>query len=180
MRPPETASAGNPVGKRKGDDQMNYTIMDSPVGPLSVAGNETGLCFIIFGAGGRSAGHRPEWQESDRGVVRETVLQLKAYFSGTLTRFDLPLAPTGTPFQLVVWRELERIPYGEVISYGELARRIGRPRASRAVGAANGANPIPIVIPCHRVLGSNGTLTGYGGGLTIKEALLDLEHARRI
>jgi methylated-DNA-[protein]-cysteine S-methyltransferase len=110
--------------------------------------------------------------------VRETVRQLKAYFSRKLTRFNLPLSPDGTPFQLTVWRELERIPYGELISYGELARRIGKPKASRAVGAANGANPIPIVVPCHRVIGSNGTLTGYGGGLPIKEKLLALERAR--
>ena len=157
---------------------MDYIRMDSPVGPLSIAGDDTGLRFILFGAGRRAAGPRPDWRESDRGVVRETVRQLKAYFARKLTRFDLPLAPAGTPFQLDVWRELRRIPYGTVISYGELASRIGKPHASRAVGAANGANPIPIVVPCHRVIGSNGKLTGYGGGLAIKEALLELERAR--
>jgi len=157
---------------------MIYTRMDSPVGPLSIAGDDAGLCFILFGSGKRAAGPRPDWRESDRGVVREAVRQLRAYFAGKLTRFDLPLTPAGTPFQLDVWRELQRIPYGTVISYGELASRIGKPHASRAVGAANGANPIPIVVPCHRVIGSNGKLTGYGGGLAIKEALLELERAR--
>jgi methylated-DNA-[protein]-cysteine S-methyltransferase len=105
----------------------------------------------------------------------EAVRQLRAYFAGELQAFDLPLAPQGTPFQLAVWKHLCEIPYGETISYGELARRIGNPNASRAVGLANGSNPIPIVIPCHRVIGSNGKLTGYGGGLPIKEKLLGLE-----
>ena len=105
----------------------------------------------------------------------ETIRQLRAYFAGELENFDLPLAPQGTPFQLSVWNRLCEIPYGETISYGELARRLGNPNASRAVGLANGSNPIPIVIPCHRVIGSNGKLTGYGGGLPIKEKLLALE-----
>ena len=157
---------------------MIYTRMDSPVGPLSIAGDDAGLCFILFGLGKRAAGPRSEWQKSDRGVVRETVRQLREYFAGKLTRFDLPLTPAGTPFQLDVWHALQHIPYGTVISYGELASRIGKPHASRAVGAANGANPIPIVVPCHRVIGSNGKLTGYGGGIAIKEALLELERAR--
>ncbi len=101
--------------------------------------------------------------------------QLRVYFAGELKEFDLPLAPDGTPFQQKVWRELCKIPYGETISYGELARRIDNPNASRAVGLANGSNPIPIIIPCHRVIGSNGKLTGYGGGLPIKEKLIALE-----
>jgi len=109
-------------------------------------------------------------------LLKETIRQLRAYFSGELEHFDLPLAPHGTPFQLEVWRRLCEIPYGETISYGELARRIGNPKASRAVGLANGSNPIPIIIPCHRVIGSNGKLTGYGGGLPIKQKLLALEH----
>jgi len=157
---------------------MIYTVMESPVGPLTIAGEDAGLYHILFSAGRRAAGPRPGWTESERGVVRETVRQLKAYFARKLTCFDLPLAPAGTAFQLAVWSELRRIPYGEVISYGELARRLGKPRASRAVGAANGANPIPVVVPCHRVIGSGGGLTGYGGGLAIKEALLALERAR--
>ena len=101
--------------------------------------------------------------------------QLRAYFAGELETFDLTLAPEGTPFQQRVWDELCKIAYGETISYGELAKRIGNPNASRAVGLANGSNPIPIVIPCHRVIGSNGKLTGYGGGLPIKGKLLALE-----
>jgi methylated-DNA-[protein]-cysteine S-methyltransferase len=107
--------------------------------------------------------------------LKEIVRQLRAYFAGTLEKFHLPLSPQGTQFQLGVWKRLCDIPYGETISYGELARRIGNPNASRAVGLANGSNPIPIIIPCHRVIGSNGKLTGYGGGLPIKEKLLALE-----
>lgn len=107
--------------------------------------------------------------------MREVIRQLHGYFSGELESFDLELSPQGTPFQQRVWKELLKIPYGETISYGELARRIGNPNASRAVGLANGSNPIPIIIPCHRVIGSNGKLTGYGGGLPIKERLLALE-----
>jgi len=155
-----------------------YKVMESPIGPLAIAGDDAGLRFIFFHADKPASRPQPDWQESNRGVVRETIRQLKAYFSRDLIRFDLPLSPDGTPFQLSVWRELKRIPYGEVISYGELARRIGKPKASRAVGAANGANPIPIVVPCHRVIGSNGSLTGFGGGLPIKEKLLALERAR--
>lgn len=157
---------------------MIYTVMESPVGPLTIAGDDAGLHFILFRTGKQSANPQPDWEESNGGVVREASQQLKAYFGEKLTKFDLPLRPEGTPFQLSVWRELERIPFGEVISYGELARRVGRPNASRAVGAANGQNPIPIVVPCHRVIGSNGKLTGYGGGLEVKEALLALERAR--
>ncbi len=157
---------------------MIYTVMESPVGPLSIAGDDSALRFILFQMGKHNFGPGPNWQESSRGVVLETARQLKAYFARKLTRFDLPLGPQGTPFQLEVWHELESIPYGAVISYGELAQRIGKPKASRAVGSANGLNPIPIVIPCHRVIGSNGKLTGYGGGLPVKEKLLALEGAR--
>jgi methylated-DNA-[protein]-cysteine S-methyltransferase len=101
--------------------------------------------------------------------------QLAEYFAGDRTDFDIKLAPRGTPFQLDVWRTLQRIPYGETRSYADIARSIGRPTATRAVGAANGANPIPIIIPCHRVIGSNGSLTGFGGGMGVKRRLLDLE-----
>ena len=104
--------------------------------------------------------------------------QLDEYFAGTRTRFDLPLRLHGTPFQVEVWEQLRRIPYGETISYGELARRVGNANASRAVGLANGQNPLPIVVPCHRVIGANGKLTGYGGGLPIKARLLELERPR--
>ena len=105
--------------------------------------------------------------------------QLREYFEGTRQVFDVPLALSGTPFQLKVWAALTDIPYGETITYGELAQRIGQPDAVRAVGAANGKNPVPIIVPCHRVIGSNGKLTGYGGGLPIKAALLDLERRNK-
>ena len=151
-----------------------YTRMESPVGPLLLAADESGLRSIEFVNGRKPVQADPHWQE-DAEPLRETTRQLRAYFAGELETFDLKLAPEGTPFQLAVWNRLCEIPYGETISYGELARRIGNPNASRAVGLANGSNPIPIVIPCHRVIGSNGKLTGYGGGLPIKEKLLALE-----
>ena len=152
----------------------SYTEMESPVGPLLLAAHDGGLTQILFVKGRRVVRADPAWHE-DRKPLEETIRQLSAYFSGELQRFTLPLAPEGTPFQLEVWRRLCDIPYGETLSYGEIARRIGRPTASRAVGLANGANPLPIVIPCHRVIGSTGKLTGYGGGLLTKEKLLALE-----
>ena len=152
----------------------SYTQIDSPVGPLLLVADDAGLRQIQFVNGRHRARPEPAWKE-DRGPHRETIRQLRDYFAGELEEFDLPLAPEGTPFQLQVWKRLCDIQYGQTISYGELARRIGNPNASRAVGLANGSNPIPIVIPCHRVIGSNGKLTGYGGGLPIKEKLLALE-----
>src|SRR5713101_3621789 len=154
---------------------MNYTYLDTPIGPLLVAGDEAAIRRIEFPRNGKPGRPEPEWKESARGPVGEAVRQLREYFAGRRTEFDLPLEPEGTLFQQTVWRHLRDIPFGETISYGELAKRAGNPKASRAVGAANGANPIPIVIPCHRVIGSNGKLTGYGGGLPIKEKLLALE-----
>jgi methylated-DNA-[protein]-cysteine S-methyltransferase len=151
-----------------------YTRMESPVGPLLLVADDSGLRRIEFVNGRKPVQADPQWHD-DAGPLRETIRQLRAYFAGELETFDLGLAPEGTPFQLAVWDHLCEIPYGETISYGELARRLGKPNASRAVGLANGANPIPIVIPCHRVIGSNGKLTGYGGGLPIKEKLLALE-----
>ncbi len=113
--------------------------------------------------------------QAGAGPARDAARQLQAYFRRELTRFDVPLAPAGTPFQQRVWRELQAVPYGETVSYSEIARRIGQPGAARAVGGANGANPIPIIIPCHRAVGANGSLTGFGGGVEKKRALLDLE-----
>ncbi len=153
---------------------MSYTHIESPLGPLLLVADEAGLRSIEFVTGNRRVRINPEWRE-DIEQLREPIRQLRAYFGGELETFDLPLEPQGSPFQLAVWRRLCQIPYGETISYGELARRLGNPKASRAVGLANGTNPIPIVIPCHRVIGSNGKLTGYGGGLHIKEKLLALE-----
>jgi methylated-DNA-[protein]-cysteine S-methyltransferase len=156
---------------------MNYTTIDTPIGPLLLAGNGAGLRLINFQNGSHSRQPEPHWVENE-AAFSEVKRQLDAYFAAELRDFDLDLAPEGTSFQLAVWRELRRIPYGTTISYAELARRIGRPQSVRAVGAANGANPLPIVIPCHRVIGTDGSLTGYGGGLEIKEALLGLEGAR--
>ena len=151
-----------------------YTQIESPLGPLLLAADEAGLREIRFVNGRHPAQPESSWIV-DRAPLTETIRQLEAYFAGDLENFNLQLAPEGTPFQLDVWQRLCDIPYGKTISYGELAGRIGNPKASRAVGLANGSNPIPIVIPCHRVIGSNGKLTGYGGGLPIKEKLLALE-----
>jgi methylated-DNA-[protein]-cysteine S-methyltransferase len=151
-----------------------YTQILSPLGPLLLVADDAGLRQILFVNGRHATQPESSWKE-DEAPFTETIRQLQNYFAGELENFDLPLAPEGTPFQLAVWRRLCDIPYGATVSYGELANRIGNPKACRAVGLANGSNPIPIVIPCHRVIGSNGKLTGYGGGLPIKEKLLALE-----
>jgi methylated-DNA-[protein]-cysteine S-methyltransferase len=156
------------------DEDLSYVLVDSPVGELLLAGDDTALKLISFQTGRHQVRPASLWKADDH-PFEEVVRQLRAYFEGNLKTFDLALAPDGTPFQLAVWRALQEIPYGETISYGELARRVGSPQASRAVGAANGRNPLPIVIPCHRVIGGDGSLTGYGGGLRIKRTLLDLE-----
>jgi len=153
---------------------MKYTYMESPVGRLLLAGEEDSLQLIGFSQGKMAMEPKPEWIESAR-TFHETIRQLRAYFARELREFELPLAPQGTPFQLSVWNRLREIPYGETISYGELAKRVGNAKASRAVGMANGRNPLPIVVPCHRVIGSSGKLTGFGGGLPTKELLLNLE-----
>jgi methylated-DNA-[protein]-cysteine S-methyltransferase len=144
---------------------------------LLLAGDPGGLRFVLFSKGGRPAAPRSDW-EPDRGLLDEPVRQLTEYFKGKLKTFDVPVAPVGTAFQQAVWLQLQAIPYGETISYGELARRLGNPKAVRAVGLANGSNPISIIIPCHRVVGSNGSLVGYGGGLPTKQALLALERGQ--
>jgi methylated-DNA-[protein]-cysteine S-methyltransferase len=151
-----------------------YTTMKSPVGSLLLAGDDCGLRLLSFERSKRAAAVEPGWKPDEAPFV-EVVRQLQAYFGGERKEFDLPLAPEGTQFQLKVWRSLRIIPYGETISYGQLAERIGNPKAVRAVGLANGCNPIPIIIPCHRVIGSDGSLTGFGGGLSTKRKLLDLE-----
>ena len=154
--------------------------METPVGTLLIAGDASAVLRIAFPIRGKGANMEAGWVESQRGPVGEAVRQLREYFAGKLTGFDLPLAPRGTEFQRSVWRQLQEIPYGETISYGELARRVGNPKASRAVGSANAANPLPIVIPCHRVIAANGTLGGFGGGLPTKQVLLALEQATSI
>ena len=155
-------------------NSLFYSYFESPIGTLLLAGDGSRLRQIVFPANGHPAPADDTWTH-ESSALREPVRQLRSYFAGDLENFDLPLVPEGTPFQQKVWLELCKIPYGDTISYGELARRIGNPNASRAVGLANGSNPIPIIIPCHRVIGSNGKLTGYGGGLPIKEKLLALE-----
>ncbi|MDT8429230.1 MAG: methylated-DNA--[protein]-cysteine S-methyltransferase [Pseudomonadales bacterium] len=153
-----------------------YTYMESPIGNLLLAGDGQALNVLGFPTGKAVRKHQPDWLRRNEMFRREKD-QLSAYFAGELQQFDLPLAPQGTAFQQLVWQQLQRIPYGETRSYGEIANSIGQPRASRAVGAANGLNPIPIIIPCHRVIGSTGKLVGFGGGLETKEHLLSLEQA---
>lgn len=150
-----------------------YTAIPSPAGKLLLSADDQGLKTITFN------GDPLEGWIEDPAPLRQTIAQLEAYFAGELTDFTVPLALEGTPFQLRVWNELLEIPYGQTISYGQLAHRIGNPNASRAVGLANGSNPIPIIVPCHRVIGSSGKLTGYGGGLPVKERLLTLERGLR-
>lgn len=159
---------------------MKATVIESPIGPLlSLVDGRGRLRRLDLPKGRTAAGLLRDAGNPDRDdrASRHVARQLDQYFAGKLTEFDLETAPEGTPFQRSVWRMLERIPYGETWSYGELARRLKRPGAARAVGHANGTNPIAIVIPCHRVIGSNGTLTGYGGGLEAKRRLLELEGA---
>jgi len=147
------------------------TFTEEPQCPLVLFASAGELSEIRFGSGMSPASE----QEPDHPVLRETARQLKLYFAGSLRCFNLPLKPNGTEFQQRVWQALLQIPYSETRSYGEIAQQIGSIKAVRAVGAANGRNPIPIVIPCHRVIGANGKLTGFGGGLPLKRYLLKLE-----
>jgi methylated-DNA-[protein]-cysteine S-methyltransferase len=149
--------------------------IDSPVGKLLLTGDGTALTGVYF-LDADDPGPADAGLNRSPGAFREVTAQLAAYFDGELMDFDLPLAPHGTAFQLAVWAELTRIPYGATTSYGDIAKALGKsPVASRAVGAANGRNPIPIIIPCHRVIGADGGLTGYGGGLDRKLTLLKVE-----
>jgi len=156
-----------------------YSYDSSPVGDLLLTWDEDALTGLTMAQHKGKAAPRPEpgWRRDDAAfhIVHD---QLRAFFAGELRTFELPLRMAGTPFQRLVWEGLLGIPFGATLSYAELARRIGRPGASRAVGAANGRNPISIVVPCHRVIGANGTLTGYGGGLDRKEWLL--RHEARV
>jgi methylated-DNA-[protein]-cysteine S-methyltransferase len=152
-------------------EAIRYAWYDSPVGRLLLAGDAAGVTLISFPSGSRARRPARGWRADD-GALAEAVRQLAEYFAGRRRSFSLPLRPAGTAFQLAVWAALREIPYGRTISYGELARRIGRPAAARAVGAANGANPLPIVVPCHRVIGADRSLTGFGGGLATKRFLL--------
>lgn len=155
-----------------------WTSIDSPIGPLLLAGDRDTLRVLWFGHGRKAQGPAPGWVEGP-DEFRDVARQLREYFAGTRSAFDIAVAPDGTPFQQKVWRALQDIPYGTTTTYGAIARQIGDLKAVRAVGLANGANPIAIVIPCHRVIGAGGALTGFGGGLPTKRALLDLEHGQR-
>jgi methylated-DNA-[protein]-cysteine S-methyltransferase len=157
-------------------EPLQFRSMDSPVGQLSLAGMDGRLMHLRMVDQTYEPSH--DGWEPDDDAFPEAVEQLEAYFAGDRTEFDLELDLVGTQFQRRVWAALQAIPYGETRSYGEIARQIGSPRACRAVGLANGHNPIGIIVPCHRVIGSNGSLTGYGGGLGRKRALLELEKSR--
>jgi methylated-DNA-[protein]-cysteine S-methyltransferase len=157
---------------------IHFTRVDTPHGPLLIAASDEGLVRINFQRGTHPLTPELLWveeREPKHKVLKAAARQFRDYFAGKRQDFDLPLAPEGTDFQRKVWKALERIPYGRTITYGELARRVGKPDAARAVGAANGANPLPVIVPCHRVIGADGSLTGYGEGLPIKAALLELE-----
>jgi methylated-DNA-[protein]-cysteine S-methyltransferase len=157
---------------------MKFRTLSSPLGKLLLAGGEEGLRYLAFENGQYPIEPARDWKRDDRFALFSRVeRELRAYFAGRLRSFSVPLAPRGTPFQLRVWRALLRIPYGKTLTYTELALRAGRPAAVRAAGAANARNPVSILIPCHRVVGRNGSLTGYGGGLDAKRTLLELEGA---
>ncbi len=151
-----------------------YTTMDSPLGELLLASDGERLQRLDMREGKRPIRIGSHWERRDAAFARARA-QLEEYFAGERREFDLPLSLSGNPFELRVWAELRRIPYGETVSYGEIARRIGDPGAARAVGLANGRNPVAVIVPCHRVIGADGSLTGYGGGLERKRYLLDLE-----
>ncbi len=168
--------AGNKASTESKPLALNYLLLDSPVGALRLWSNGRQLVQIEFGD------HKavPEGaRQQDDAVLQRGGEQLEEYFAGARRRFDLPLAPQGTAFQQSVWRALAEIPWGQWRSYADIARAISRPRAVRAVGAANGRNPLPIVVPCHRVVGSDGSLTGFAGGLEMKRYLLELEGSLR-
>ncbi|WP_027414830.1 methylated-DNA--[protein]-cysteine S-methyltransferase [Aneurinibacillus terranovensis] len=165
--------------------EVSYTVYESPLGSITLAATDDGLCWIEFGHGDSTKCSLLRWTKrwihTENVAYRpeklvEITLQLDEYFAGVRTEFSIPLDIYGTVFQKVVWEELRKIPYGETRSYKDIALAINAPKAVRAVGMANNRNPLSIFIPCHRVIGSNGALVGYGGGLTIKEYLLKLEH----
>jgi methylated-DNA-[protein]-cysteine S-methyltransferase len=164
----------NGTGQRTADGSAaTFTRIETPIGTLTLAGGDAGLRMVWFGA------QNPHWATESTGplhpVLAEAVRQLEEYFAGRRTAFDLPLDVRGPDFQRQAWLALASIPYGRTVSYSEQARRIGAPGAARAVGAANGRNPLPVILPCHRVIGANGALTGFGGGLGAKRWLLEHE-----
>jgi methylated-DNA-[protein]-cysteine S-methyltransferase len=154
--------------------ELLYTTIDSPIGELLLAGEDTALHRLSMRGGRRPVPIDPRWERSDEALA-PVADQLREYFAGARRAFDVPLSLHGNPFERRVWQELLEIPYGETASYGEIARRIDAPSAARAVGLANGRNPVALIVPCHRVIGADGSLTGFGGGLERKRFLLDLE-----
>ena len=157
-----------------------YKIMKSPVGNLKLIASDEGLSAILWENDDLSRVRvKPDIQDSNHKILKQAEIEINEYFRGIRTSFSIPMTPKGTDFQLRVWEELKNIPYGKTISYGELAKRIGNPKASRAVGAANGKNPLSIIIPCHRVIGSSGKLTGFAGGIKVKSQLLSIEKMER-
>lgn len=173
--------AGGSLGT---ETAVYYSEMESPIGPLTLCATEAGLCLIEFGTFAGSRENLEKWLKVQIGTViliedesrlEQAKAQLEAYFAGGLQDFTLPLDMRGTAFQLQVWEALRGIPYGESASYKDIAVRIGNPQAVRAVGGANNRNPVPVIVPCHRVIGAGGTLVGYAGGLAIKTRLLQLE-----
>jgi len=159
-------------------DALHYTVCPSPVGELLLAGSNKGLYLIHFQQAEGPLTISPHWQQGGLALLAEARAQLTQYFAGQRQRFDLPLEPQGTAFQQRVWAALQAIPYGHTTHYGALAAQLGKPGAARAVGGANGANPLPIIIPCHRVLAAGGALGGYSAGLDIKRKLLALERGK--
>ena len=151
-----------------------YCYYDSPIGRMLLVGTEAELEELNFPNSTENKHVPREWTE-DESVFTEPLRQLNEYFAGKRQEFNLAIAPQGTPFQQQVWRELCKIPFGETASYQTIAERLGKPKACRAVGMANGKNPLPIIIPCHRIIGKDGSMTGFGGGLALKRQLLDLE-----
>ena len=169
--PPTTRAPGTPQAA-----VTSWCEIDTPVGRLLLTAAGGALTRVHFQCGPHPLRPPAAWR-ADPAALAAASGQLREYFAGARRSFELALAPRGTPFQLEVWRALCRIPYGETLAYGELARRLGHPRGARAVGLANGANPLPVIVPCHRVIGADGGLTGFGGGLAIKRVLLELEGA---
>ncbi|MGH2903359.1 MAG: methylated-DNA--[protein]-cysteine S-methyltransferase [Solirubrobacteraceae bacterium] len=158
-------------------EQTLYTTIASPIGELLLVGDGVTLSGLYMQDGRKPRPIATTWTES-AAPFAEVTAQLREYFAGERTTFEVQLAPPGAPFELEVWRALREIPYGETVSYGEIARRVGQPTAARAVGTANGRNPIAVIVPCHRVIGADGSLTGYGGGLERKRLLLELEQGQ--
>ncbi|HMX16720.1 MAG TPA: methylated-DNA--[protein]-cysteine S-methyltransferase [Rhodocyclaceae bacterium] len=162
------------------NEVLVWTETPTPLGPMIVAAEGEGLSGAWFPGQRHFAGVGARWRRDDREpLLRTAADQLDAYFAGRLTRFDLPLAPRGTVFQRAVWRAIAEVGYGATCRYGEVAAALGRPSASRAVGAATGRNPLGIIVPCHRLVGIGGALTGYAGGIARKRALLAMEASRR-